>query len=123
MSQFNTIEFDLGRGRLLGGRQRVPLGAATPGDYRMLLNVDTARPEGRRRMGGWKRPGAADGDPSNDDLHDQLLGGSYQYVDGIKSEIPARREAVTLIAEAMSFTGVNYLITGTKSREACVFSW
>jgi hypothetical protein len=100
------------RGGVLDGRYAS--GEATPLDYRVLLNVNTTDERGKGRLPGWTA--WRSDDVTNEDLHDQLLGGSG-YMDGDEFvAYDGQREAITILFEARSSNGTIYSIAGTKSR-------
>jgi len=70
LADVRDIEVPLSGGVLDG---RNPAGTGNPSDFRLLLNCDVIDNAGRRRMPGWLRMETGTG-PSNEDLHDQLLG-------------------------------------------------
>lgn len=90
-------------------------GDGRPQDFRILLNTVTDRERGRQRMGGWDQWKSGDGF-SNEDLHDQLLGGQGTIEDGVFSATEGQRELVTMMMEAPSTTGAHHFLAATKSR-------
>lgn len=84
---------------------RTAAGEGNITDFRLLLNTSTWDERGRSRLPGWSARRSAS--PSNEDLHDQLLGAS---------PLPSIREAITLLGEAVSTSHTVYSIAATKSR-------
>ena len=84
---------------------RTPAGEANITDFRLLLNTSTWDEKGRSRLPGWKARRTTA--PSNEDLHDQLLGAIAGAT---------QREPITLLAEVTSSTRTPYSIAATRSR-------
>src|SRR4051812_45538722 len=95
LGEFKDLAIPLATGMLDG---RSSAGEASAGDFRVLLNIGTHEAGGRDRLPGWLawRTDA----PSNEDLHDQLLGAQGTTVDDAFAVTAGQREAITLIAEA-----------------------
>lgn len=111
LADFQDLKIPLANGVLDG---RSAAGEPQPSDFSLLLNVDTQDQAGRARMPqfyAWKSA-----DPSNEDLHDQLLGGAGKIVDGEFMSYAGQREVILLLAEARQSSGIYYSIACTKSR-------
>jgi hypothetical protein len=111
LKDFQDISIPLANGVLDG---RSTAGEPPPTDFGFLLNVDTQDQAGRARCPGfyaWKSA-----DPSNEDLHDQLLGGAGKMVDGVFVSYAGQREVVLALFEARQSSGIYYSIACTKSR-------
>ncbi len=111
IGDFKDPRVPLGSGALDG---RAPASEDNPLNHPVLLNVNPSIQRGLPRLPGFTA--WASGDPSNEDLHDQLLGGSGHIVDDVFENYSGDTEAITLLAEAVASTGVNYSIAGTKTR-------
>lgn len=107
------VEIPLAAGMLDG---RSPAGEARVQDLRIALNVATNTELGRRRLGGWAEWQADTTTFSNENLHDQLLGGAGVMEGDTFVATDGQREAITLMLEAPATTGALYFIAGTKSR-------
>ena len=84
---------------------RTPAGEGNVTDFRLLLNTSTWDERGKSRLPGWTARRSAT--PSNEDLHDQLLGAM---------PVAAQREAIVLLADVVSTYKTSYSIAATKSR-------
>jgi len=98
---------------ILDGRSSA--GEGRVNDFRMLLNVATHNKGGLKRLNGFVAWGSGD-QPSNEDLHDQLLGAQGSYVDGEFVVSEGQREAITMLAEVKASSGVYYSLAATRSR-------
>ncbi len=111
LGDFRDLALPLAEG-MLDSRSASGEGART--DFRLLLNVGTDEARGRSRLPGWTAWGTFT--PSNEDLHDQLLGGAGTIVADAFVATAGQREAITLLSEVRATTGVIYTIAATKSR-------
>lgn len=111
LGDFKDLTIPLASGVLDG---RSAEGEMPENDFRVLLNVDTQDEDARARFPGW--PAWRSASPSNEDLHDQLLGGAGKMVDGVFVAYSGQREAILALYEARQSSGVYYSIACTKSR-------